>query len=54
VVKEGCWDLQRIMENFTFLELGLTEDDVQFCRRVGEKGEAPRALEVCLYVYGVY
>jgi hypothetical protein len=41
--------LKRIMENFTFLELGLSEDDVQFCRRVGEKGEAPRALELFLH-----
>jgi hypothetical protein len=34
---------------FAALEIGMTEKDVKFCRRVGEKGEGPRPLIVGLY-----
>jgi hypothetical protein len=44
--RRAAWDMEKIVEVFVFLELGLTEEDVKFCRRVGERGEAPRALVV--------
>jgi hypothetical protein len=40
------WDMKEIEEIFKVLELSLTREDVKFCRRVGEKGDAPRALIV--------
>jgi hypothetical protein len=55
--KRAAWDqkkkIKKIMEVFAFLELGLSEEDVKFCRRVGEKGEAPRALVVGFYIESV-
>jgi hypothetical protein len=44
--RRAAWDMEKIVGIFVFLELGLTEEDVKFCRRVGERGEAPRALVV--------
>jgi hypothetical protein len=40
------WDMKEIEEIFKVLELSLTREDVKFCRRVGEKGDSPRALIV--------
>jgi hypothetical protein len=44
--RRSAWDVKKIVEVFTFLELGLTEEEVKFCRRVGERGVEPRALIV--------
>ncbi len=37
------WDMNEVKEIFRVLELNLTREDVKLCRRVGGKGEAPRA-----------
>ncbi len=40
------WDMKGIEDIFKVLELNLTREDVKFCRRVGEKSQAPRAMIV--------
>jgi hypothetical protein len=37
------WDMDEVEEIFRVLELNLTREDVKLCRRLGGKGEAPRA-----------
>jgi hypothetical protein len=41
--RRAAWDGKKIAEVFTFLELGLTEDDVKFCRRVGGERRRPKS-----------
>jgi hypothetical protein len=47
--RRAAWDIKKIAEVFTLLELGIFEDNVKFCRRVGERGEASRALILGFY-----
>jgi hypothetical protein len=43
------WDKKGVEEIFKILELNLTIEDIKFCRRVGEKGQSPRAMIVGFY-----
>jgi hypothetical protein len=38
--KRAAWDVKKI-RFFVFLELILMEEDVKFCRRLGERSDAP-------------
>ena len=46
---KAAWDKKSCVNIFDALEIGLTEDDVKFCRRLGEKGEEPRPLLAGFY-----
>jgi hypothetical protein len=41
--------MKGVEDIFKVLELDLSREDNKFCRRVGEKGQAPRALIVGFY-----
>jgi hypothetical protein len=43
------YDIEQCAELFSVMELGVTANDVKFCRRVGARGEADRPLVVGLY-----
>jgi hypothetical protein len=45
----AAWDKKSCLNIFQALELDLTEEDVKFCRRLGEKGEEPRPLLAGFY-----
>lgn len=43
------WDRGMCRKLFEVLETGLVDDDVKFCRRIGERGREPRPLVVGFY-----
>ena len=46
------WDRQQCVKICLALKLDLTNDDIKFCRRLGEKGAEARPLVVGLYSEG--
>ena len=45
------WDMLTCRNIFKILNLRITEENIKFCRRVGERGEAARPLIVGLFNY---
>ena len=43
------WDKEAFLEICNLLGLGIEEDDIRFCRRVGERGDGARPMIVGLY-----
>ena len=43
------WDRKVIVEIFEIVNSGLDEDDIKFCRRIGERGDGARPLIVGLF-----